>query len=277
MDKPTGPTSHDVVARVRKALGLRRAGHTGTLDPFASGLMVVLLDRATRLARFVEQRDKVYLATARLGVSTDTDDVTGQATGGVPRAVSDAELEDAFRALTGAQHQRPPAFSAKHVDGQRSYQLARRGQAVELPAAAVEIHALDVLERTGDTVTFRARVSSGTYVRAIARDVGEWLGTGGHLTRLRRERIGDLNVASAIPLEALTADTVPLPAVAVVNHLPTASLSADAAEDVRHGRAVPWLGEPAPAVALLADGRLIGIATATGTALQPDVVLESPA
>lgn len=277
MDKPTGPTSHDVVARVRKVLGCPRAGHTGTLDPFASGLMVVLLDRATRLARFVEQRDKVYLATARLGVSTDTDDLTGQVTGGAPRSVSKAELEEALRSLTGVQQQRPPAFSAKHVDGQRSYQLARRGLPVELPAAAVEIHALDLLEHAGDTVTFRVRVSSGTYVRAIARDLGARLGTGGHLTRLRRERIGDLDVASAIPLEALAADTVPLPAAAVVNHLPTASLAADAARDVRHGRAVPWPGEPAPAVALLADGRLLGIATATGTALQPDVVLESPA
>ena len=266
-----------MVARVRKALGLRRVGHAGTLDPFATGLMVVLLDRATRLARFLAENDKTYLATARLGVSTDTDDLTGTVTGGVLRDVTDAEMRSAFAALTGTVHQRPPAYSAKHVSGRRSYQLARRGEAVELPAVEVQIHELVLLDRTADSVTFRARVSSGTYIRAIARDLGTALGTGGHLTMLRRERIGDLDVANAVPLDRLSSTTPPLLAAELLRHLPAAGLSASAADDVRHGRSVPWDGGPTPAVAMLAEGRLIGVGEATGGVLQPSVVLEDPA
>ena len=266
-----------MVARVRKALGLRRVGHTGTLDPFATGLMVVLLGRATRLARFLADHDKTYLATARLGVSTDTDDLTGEVIGGVVREVTDTEMRSAFAAMTGTVHQRAPAYSAKHVNGRRSYQLARRGESVELPAIEVRIHELVLLDRTADSVTFRARVSSGTYIRAIARDLGTALGTGGHLTMLRRERIGEFDVASAVPLDRLSRTTLPVPAAEILRHLPAAGLSASAAQDVLHGRAVPWDGVPAPAVAMLAEGRLIGIGEATGSVLQPSVVLEDPA
>lgn len=277
IDKPSGPTSHDVVARVRKALGIRRVGHTGTLDPFASGLMVILLERATRLARFVEGREKTYLATARLGVATDTDDLTGAVTGGSVREVDDDELTAALAGLVGVQRQRPPAYSAKHVDGRRSYQLARRGLSVELPEVEVEVYGLDLLHREGDTVTFRARVGSGTYIRAIARDLGTNLGTGGHLTALRRERIGDLDVGDAVALEDVSRATPLLPAASVVRHLPMVSLEEPAARAVRHGQLIPWPDVRAPAVALFTEGRLIGIAEADGAVLRPSVVLEDPA
>jgi tRNA pseudouridine55 synthase len=257
--------------------GVRRVGHTGTLDPFASGLLVVLVGRATRLARFVEDRDKTYLATAELGVTTDTDDRTGQVTGGSPRAVGDAELADALASLVGPQLQRPPAFSARHVDGRRSYQLARQGVIVEHPPTGIVVHELALVSRSGNLVTFRARVSRGTYVRALARDMGQRLGTGAHLAELRRERIGELDVADATPLADLTRDT-PLRALAdVLAHLPAAELGESDAQALRHGRAVAWAGAAAAAVTLHAGGRLLGVAEATGDLLRPVVVLEDPA
>jgi tRNA pseudouridine55 synthase len=272
-----GPTSHDVVARVRKTFGVRRVGHTGTLDPFASGLLVVLVGRVTRLARFVEDRDKTYLATAALGVTTDTDDRTGQVTGGSPRPVSDEELTAAVESLIGTQLQRPPAFSARHVDGRRSYQLARRGVMVEHPPTEVVVHELQLVSRSENLVSFRARVSRGTYIRALARDLGQRLGTGAHLTELRREQIGDLDVADATPLAELGRDTALRPAAGVLAHLPAVELGETEAQAVRHGRAVPWAGNAAAVVTLHAGGRLLGIAQATGELLRPVVVLEDSA
>ena len=252
-------------------------GHTGTLDPFASGLLVALVGRVTRLARFIEDRDKTYLATAELGVTTDTDDRTGQVTGGSPRDVSEAELLAALSSFVGVQQQRPPAYSARHVGGQRSYQLARQGVLLDLPPAEIEVRALDLVNRSGNLVTLRARVSRGTYVRALARDLGQLLGTGAHLTELRRERIGNLDVRDALPLAALNRDTELRPAGEMLAHLPAARLSAGDAVAVRHGRAVAWGGAAAPAVAMYAEERLLGVAEATADSLQPVVVLEDPA
>lgn len=266
-----------MVTRVRRALGEKRAGHTGTLDPFATGLMVVLVGRATRLARFVEGRDKTYLATARLGLTTDTLDATGAVTGGAERLVSDTELELALQRLRGPQRQRPPAFSAKHVAGTRAYHLARRGEAVELPPVEVMVHELSLVARDGLEVTFRTRVSSGTYVRAMARELGEYLGTGAHLTALRREAIGDLDVGSAVALDALSAASELLSPRIVLRHLPVAHLSPDDAMNVRHGRVVAWTGADEAAVALLEGERLVGIAEARLQELRPRVVLEDPA
>ncbi|MFZ5624686.1 MAG: tRNA pseudouridine(55) synthase TruB, partial [Gemmatimonadota bacterium] len=210
IDKPAGITSHDVVVRVRRVLGERSVGHTGTLDPFATGLLVVLVGRATRLARFVERRSKTYLATARLGVRTDTDDATGRViddAGRAPGTVSRDEVAAALAALTGTCAQRPPAYSAKKVQGERSYRLARRGAAPELAAVEVTVERLELAAFDPPHVTFRAVVSAGTYVRAIGRDLGERLGTGAHLTALRREAIGDLRVEDAVPLDALSPGT----------------------------------------------------------------------
>jgi tRNA pseudouridine55 synthase len=274
VDKPPGPTSHDVVAAVRRAFGERRVGHAGTLDPFASGLLLVLVGRATRLARYLEPLDKTYLATARLGVTTDTEDRTGTVTGGAPREVTRQELREAMGALTGQQLQRPPAFSAKHVDGRRSYQLARRGMAMELPAAPVQVHELQLVEHDGETVVFRTRVGSGTYVRALARDLGTKLGTGAHLLELRRERIGGFNVMEAVPLGLLSRDTGLLPPEAAVTHLPSIMLEAHEARAVLHGRAVRRSHVPDGAVALLHDDRLAAVGRADAGAIRPEVVLQ---
>ena len=276
MDKPSGPTSHDVVARVRRALGERRAGHTGTLDPFATGLLVVLLGRATRIARFVEQREKGYLAVARLGMRTTTDDATGDPVTGAPAPVSDARLTEALTELAGQVEQVPPVFSARQVGGQRSYKLARQGTPPELPARAITVHALELIGRDGADITFRTVVSPGTYVRAMARDLGEMLGTGAHLTALRRESIGTLRVEDAIPLDQLDASVAILPPLAVVSHLPQHEVDAEGAIAIGHGRpvaAAERLALDTP-MALVQSGRLLAIAERVDGWLRPRVVLE---
>ena len=282
VDKPAGPTSHDVVIGVRRALGLRSAGHTGTLDPFATGLMIVLLGRATRLARFVADRPKRYLATARLGFGTTTDDFTGEplaAPGGSGRRPTQGEITAALESFRGTTLQRPPAYSARHVDGERSYRLARRGVAVALPETAVTVHDIALVDARDDAVVFRTTVSAGTYVRALTRDLGERLGTGAHLTALRREAIGDIDVGSAAPLGSIGPSTPVLSALDIVGHLPTRVLDDAAAVDVAHGRSieagtVDASGEGAP-VRLVREGRLAGVGELRGGRVHPVVVLES--
>lgn len=276
MDKTPGPTSHDVVARVRRALGEQRAGHTGTLDPFASGLLVVLLGRATRIARFVEQREKGYLAVARLGLNTTTDDATGEPMSGSDKPVSDATLADALARLAAQTSQRPPAFSALQVEGQRSYRLARKGKAPELPARTIKVHSLELVARDGADITFRTVVSPGTYVRAMARDLGEMLGTGAHLVSLRRESIGTLRVEGAVPMDQLGPDTEVLPPLTVVSHLPQREVGAEEAMAIGHGRPVAADAEPeGMPVALVLEGRLVAIAERADDQLRPRVVLEN--
>jgi tRNA pseudouridine55 synthase len=279
VDKPAGLTSHDVVQRVRRALRTRQAGHTGTLDPFATGLLVVLVGRATRLARFVESEAKTYLATARLGVRTETDDLTGAVI--EERAVEQVGLEqlkEALAAFAGEQRQRPPAYSAKHVGGERSYRLARRGAAVEPPETRVTVHRIELVSWTPPAVTFRATVSPGTYLRAIGRDLGERLGVGGHLTVLRREAIGGLRVEDAVALDEVVPEALQPPA-RVLGHLPTVKLGPDEKAAVVHGRAVADGGarmDSGASVVLLAGDELVAVARAEEGQLQPTVVLATP-
>ena len=281
VDKPAGLTSHDVVQRIRRALGVRAAGHTGTLDPFATGLLVVLLGRATRLARFVESQAKQYLATARLGVQTTTDDLTGAVvatwSGEVPP--SEHQVRDVLATFLGTQLQQPPQFSAKRVGGVRSYRRARRGDVVELADVPVTVHAIELVEYQPPDLTFRALVSAGTYLRAIARDLGHRLGLGAHLTVLRRESIGSIRVEDAHPLEEVGRSSV-VPAQAVLQDLPTVILDEAARKAVVHGRPVSDSEAAARvgsgAVALLAAGQLIGVAEAVDGWLRPTVVLETP-
>jgi tRNA pseudouridine55 synthase len=274
LDKPAGITSHDAVQRVRRVFRTRAVGHTGTLDPFATGLLIALVGRATRLARFVEGQPKTYLAEARLGFATDTDDLTGTPLAEpVPVEVSMAAVREALEAFRGRQEQRPPAFSAKHVGGERSHRLARRGAAVELRPVPVEVSDIELLELTGDRVRFRVTVSAGTYVRAIARDLGERLGCGAHLVALRRERIGRLAVDDAVPLDTLGPETPLLPPQAVLPDLPLRALDAAEADDVRHGRPIPG-GAEAGTVGLVRDGTLLAIGEAADGMTQPRVVLE---
>ena len=266
-----------MVQRVRRALGTRAVGHTGTLDPFATGLLVVLVGRATRLARFVESEAKTYLATARLGVRTDTDDLTGSVVEERPAGgVSREQVVAALSAFQGEQQQRPPAYSAKHIGGERSHRLARRGEAVELAEARVTIHRIVPLEWDPPVLTFRAVVSPGTYLRAIARDLGDRLGVGGHLTALRREAIGALRVDDAIPLDRVAAASL-LPPQQVLRHLPSVEVDQDGRTAVVHGRPVANSGAAGQrgggAVIVLDGTELIAVAEVEGGWLRPTVVL----
>jgi tRNA pseudouridine55 synthase len=279
VDKPAGMTSHDVVQRVRRTLGVRAAGHTGTLDPFATGLLVVLLGRATRLARFIEAQPKRYLATARLGIQTATDDLTGEV---VARSAGGHLAEERVRAelagFHGTQPQRPPQYSAKRVGGERSYRRARRGESVDLAEVSVTIEGIEVVQYDPPDLTFRAVVSPGTYMRAIARDLGKRLGVGAHLLTLRREAIGSLRVDQAVILDQLGPAAV-VPAQAVLPDFPRVELDDAGRQAVAHGQPVAdggAAGQPGGGVvALLAAGRLIGVAEAADGWLRPKVVLET--
>jgi tRNA pseudouridine55 synthase len=282
VDKPAAMTSHDVVQRVRRTLGTRSAGHTGTLDPFATGLLVVLIGRATRLARFTAGQPKTYLATARLGVRTDTDDLTGRTleTAHGVDAIPEARVRDELAFFLGTQLQQPPQFSAKSVAGERSYRRARRGETVELADVSVTVHWLELVDYQPPDVTFRATVSSGTYIRSLGRDLGQRLGVGAHLTQLRREAIGPLRVEEAVALDALSPAKV-IPARRVVADLPQVELDDAAHEAVAHGRAVAdpraaRLPDDGTEVALLHGGELVAMARADGGWLRPQVVLLAP-
>jgi tRNA pseudouridine55 synthase len=279
VDKPAGLTSHDAVQRVRRSLRTRQAGHTGTLDPFATGLLVVLVGRATRLARFVESEAKTYLATACLGVRTDTDDRTGAVI--AERSASGVSVDlvrEALAGFAGEQRQRPPAYSAKHVGGERSYRLARRGAAVTPAETTVTVHRIELVAWEPPAVTFRATVSSGTYLRAIGRDLGDRLGVGGHLTALRREAIGGLRVEDAVPLDAVGPGDLLRPA-RVLSHLPAVELDPAAKAAVVHGRPVAIEGagdDPDLPVVLLAGDELVAVARPEAGRLRPTVVLATP-
>jgi tRNA pseudouridine55 synthase len=276
VDKPAGLTSHDVVHRLRRVLGTRAVGHTGTLDPFATGLLVVLVGRATRLARFVEAHVKRYGATARLGWATDTDDLTGAPLGAPAtlEGLTESAVRAALQSLVGPQRQRPPRYSAKHVDGERSYRLARRGRPVDPAPVDVVVHQAELLRFAPPALEFRVTVSAGTYVRALARDLGERLGIGAHLVALRREAVGPLSVDDATPLDRVTAGSV-LPPSAVLGHLPSVELAEQERLAVSHGRAVPT-STPSGDVALLHAGELVAVARAEAGWLRPAVVLGVP-
>lgn len=276
MDKPAGITSHDAVDEVRRRLGIRQVGHTGTLDPFATGLLVVLVGRATRLARFVEGQPKTYLATARLGTRTDTDDLTGSVLSQMssPPVIGERDLRQALSGFLGVQRQRPPSYSAKRVEGERSYRLARRGAAVVPAEVGITVHGIELLAYHDTDLTFRATVSAGTYVRAIARDLGERLGVGAHLTALRREAIGSLSVDNAVGLHSVgSADVVP--AGQVLSHLPVLELDEATRRAVSHGRPIPGDSGGADHAALVHQGELVAVAKAEGGWLRPTVVLET--
>jgi tRNA pseudouridine55 synthase len=278
VDKPVGPTSHDVVRIVRRATGADAAGHTGTLDPFATGLMVVLLGRATRIAQFVEGDRKTYRATAMLGQETTTEDATGEPIGvrRDPADVTVATIEAALGALRGPILQRPPAFSAKKVAGKRAYAMARQGVSVELAAVPVTVHAFEILSWQAPLLEFRCTVSAGTYVRSLARDLGEALGYGAHLTALRREAIGALHVNDATPLEAVDASTTVQPPTSVLGHLPCVLVPAVRVSGLRHGQALPPQDDVRGTVQLLReDGTLMAVGEADDRRIHPAVVLEA--
>jgi tRNA pseudouridine55 synthase len=238
VDKPAGPTSHDIVDRARRALGTRRVGHTGTLDPFATGVLVLCIGRATRLARFLVASDKEYRARVRLGFATTTDDLTGEPLGAArPVAISDGLLAETLAGLVGSFDQVPPAFSARQVGGRRLYELARRGEAVARAGAPVTLHALALVGREGDSLELELRCSAGFYVRALARDLGERLGTGAHLSALRRTRSGVFSLAQSVPAEDLAgAGERLVPLSGLLLELPAVRIGDEGLRRVGHGR-----------------------------------------
>jgi len=238
VDKPGGITSHDVVSRVRRLAGTRKVGHAGTLDPMATGILVLGVNRATRLLGHLMLTEKAYDATIRLGVATTTDDAEGEV---VSTSSTEGLTEDAIRSalagFLGEIEQVPTTVSAIKVDGKRAYERVRDGEDVELKARPVTIHSLDVTRIEGPEVDISVRCSSGTYIRAIARDLGRALGVGGHLTALRRTAVGAFDLATASTLDELADQFVLVPiGVAARATFPSYDLDAEQAADVRVGR-----------------------------------------
>ena len=267
VDKPGGMTSHDVVARVRRLVGTRRVGHGGTLDPLATGVLVVGIGRATRLLGYLQGHDKSYAATFRLGSTTSSDDAEGEVVATADTAeVTDDAVRAGLRKLTGSLAQLPPAVSAVQVGGVRSYAAARRGEALELQPRQVLIHALELeaMRRDGPFLDLdvAVRASAGTYVRALARDLGAALGVGGHVTALRRTASGPFTLADAGPLDdTLPGRLLPLTDVAL-RAFPRWDVDADDARRIGFGQkiAAPE-GFPAGPVAVLDPaGELVALA-----------------
>ena len=246
VDKPVGMTSHDVVQAIRNGTGLRRAGHTGTLDPRASGVLVILVGPAVRLSEYVSASDKRYQAIIRLGSTTDTFDADGKFTrNNVPVNVTEAEFEAVLKTFIGEIEQTPPPYSAVKVQGRKAYEMARQGEEVDLAPRKIQVHHLEVLEWAPPEVVVDVHCSSGTYVRSLANDLGEKLGTGAYLVGLRRTKSGRFSLRDATPLrklqEAFHAGNwyqFLIPAAEALADWPAIELSPDEVEDVRHGHRV---------------------------------------
>ena len=306
IDKPAGLTSHDVVARVRRIIGERRVGHTGTLDPFATGVMVILAGRATRLAQFLSGAEKEYEAAIRLGYATETGDVTGQRIQSEftiePRSTTklqSEEIEAALKTLRGEIEQTPPMYSAKKIGGRKLYELARRGEEVKRKSVQIMVREFEAIPQDGGllkpnndgTADLQARVvcSAGTYVRTLAEDLGQRLSVGGHLLELRRTRAGHFTINNAITLERLAelaeSDSVESKVIspdAILSHLPSIELTADEVKHTLHGvdvnidrRRAPDCKDGAALRMRSPDNQLIAVGTfdESRTVVHPKVVI----
>jgi len=281
VDKPAGMTSHDVVARARRIAGTRKVGHAGTLDPMATGVLVLGVERATKLLGHLALTVKEYAATIRLGQSTVTDDAEGEVTGGAPAgAVTDDAIRAGIAALTGEIAQVPSAVSAIKVDGKRSYARVRAGEAVELAARPVTIFRFDLLaiRRDGDVLDLDVVVecSSGTYIRALARDLGAGLGVGGHLTALRRTRVGPFTLDHARTLPELEKFAGPLViplSEAVAASFPRRDVEDEQARILGHGGRLAAAGIPGTYGVFGPDGDVIALVAERAGAARPEVVL----
>ncbi len=280
VDKPVGPTSHDVVARIRRASGQRRVGHAGTLDPLASGVLVIALGSATRLLEYLASDDKTYIADVTFGVSTRTYDREGAVvTRADPSGIDATVVESQLGRFRGTIQQRPPAFSAVSVNGKRMYDLARRGIEVEIPVRTVTIRSLILDDWTPPAARLTVACSKGTYIRSLAHDIGEATGVGAHLSGLRRTRSGRFGIADTPTLEDLLEALrqrawhgFETPPETAVDHLPTIHLSPVQARDIDQGRPVlatvsnpvqaTSADAPSRARALDPNGRLAAILTA---------------
>ena len=272
VDKPAGITSHDVVSHVRRATAIKRVGHAGTLDPFATGLLVVLVGRGTRLIPYIDGEPKVYDAVIRLGSETDTDDLTGITTHSADPP-TDREIARAVEQLTGAIEQYPPAYSAKQVGGVRAYAAARRGTPLALRPSRVIVHEWRLGKRDGELLSARITCSGGTYIRALARDLGRLAGSAAHLASLRRVASGPFAVDDATSLDDLDSARFAIrPLLDAVPQLPVQSI--DSAELVRaaHGNTIAARAD-GDRVAIVHDALLAAIAVRDTDGLHPKVVL----
>lgn len=275
VDKPAGVTSHDVVLSARRAFGVSRIGHAGTLDPFATGLLVLLLGRATRLLPHLDGVPKEYEAVIELGTETETDDLLGAVTREAAPP-TDAAIAEAITQLTGALSQVPPAYSAKHIDGRRAYDLARAGEEVVLPPCDVQVFSWRDVSRHGNQLRATIACGGGTYIRSLARDLGRLTGSAAHLSGLRRTRSGPFVVANAATLDAVRAkEAVLRPALDALPNIPHVSLVADDAERVFRGMTVERAQGDSTSAALVdaRSGTLVAFAEADGDRWQPRVVM----
>lgn len=270
VDKPRGMTSHDVVDAVRRALGTRKVGHAGTLDPMATGLLLVGVGRATRLLRFFADLPKTYEGVARLGEETDTLDAEGAIVRTSPLTASREDVERAVASLVGDSMQTPPAFSAVKVGGRRLYEAARRGEHLEAPPRPIRVDAFEVRSFEPPDVGFHVMCSGGTYVRVLLSDVGTVLGCGAHLMALRRTAIGPFRVEEATPVDA---PGPPLPLERAVGHLPRLDLEPEEARVAAHGGILGPAGIGGPYAVFGPDGRLIGVYRDDGAKARPEVIL----
>jgi len=269
VDKPSGMTSHDAVDVVRRSLGTRKVGHAGTLDPMATGLLVLGVGRATRLLRYLGELPKTYAATGRLGEETDTLDAEGEIVRTAPVDVSLAEVERACASLVGESMQTPPAYSAVKVGGRRLYEAARKGEVLEAPARPIRVDAFEVTAFDGRDLEARVTCSGGTYVRVLVAEVGRTLGCGAHLVRLRRTTIGSFRVEDAHPPGAGTLE----PVERAVEHLPSVRLDPEEARAASHGRPLGPAGVVGPYAVFDPDNALVGIYRDEGAMAVPQVIL----
>jgi tRNA pseudouridine55 synthase len=284
VDKPAGWTSHDVVAKVRRLVGERSIGHLGTLDPLATGVLPLVLGRMTRLCQFYSASEKAYEGTIRLGVGTDTYDADGEPSGPPqPVQVTLEEVIGQAASLIGTIQQLPPPFSAKKIHGVPAYKLARRKQEVELQPVQVEVREFAVINLDGDTVEFRCRVSSGTYVRSLAHDLGQRLGVGAHLACLRRTAVAEFTIDQAHSLEQIaeaaeagTLDNLLVHPRRVLPHIPSVTATEEDVGKIRHGRTVnlPEMSRSPWVKVFGGQSELVCLASrVAGTLFHPKVVL----
>jgi tRNA pseudouridine55 synthase len=281
VDKPEGPTSHDVIRWIRKAAGVRRVGHAGTLDPFASGLLLVLLGAATRLSEYLLGMDKEYQATVRLGTETSTHDPEGDVVFESPawQELGMEEVDGALAGFRGPIQQKPPVYSAKKVQGDAAHKRVRRGEKVNLEPVPVTVFGLELEEVDLPELKLHVHCSSGTYIRALARDLGRALGVGGHLTALRRTAVGPHSVQSALLPDALSEseaiwENLASPAE-TLGHFPDFVVNQDEAARIRHGQFLPLPAEAVPAeglVRVLLQGELVAVAAWREGQLRPQKV-----
>ena len=291
IDKPAGLTSHDVVSRVRRILKTKRVGHTGTLDPFATGVLVLLIGKATRLAQFLDKDEKEYEAVVRFGFETDTGDRTGERKNeifgeDIPRRLASVDWEKTFTGFRGQIEQIPPMYSAKKQDGKKLYELARKGIEIERKAVRININELDILrkpESGSDTAIIRVVCSAGTYIRTLAEEIGRSIGTGAHLQELRRIRAGRFDIKRAKTLDQLSETEQPENALApveeAISHLPKFVLEEDRIAKTQSGLATRIMGhelaegEPLAMVNNAGELIAIGIFDAGESCMQPKIVL----